>query len=199
MKEMSLICRVRMKKYRSYKGETGKIANNELNREFRAERPNQKWVTDITQFRLFGQKLYLSPILDLYSGDIVTYTISDSPNLLMVTTMLEQAFRKIPDGTGLMLHSDQGWHYQHKQYRQMLAEKGVTQSMSRKGNCYDNSVMENFFGVMKQEMYYGYVYYSYDELHSAIEQYIKYYNKQRIKQKLGWMSPVEYRLSLLAA
>ena len=154
MKELGLVCRVRMKKYRSYKGEVGKIADNELNREFRAEKPNQKWVTDVTQFRLFGQKLYFSPILDLYSGDIVTYTISDSPNLEMVTTMLEQAFQNLPDNTGLMLHSDQGWHYQHKQYRRMLAEKGIKQSMSRKGNCYDNSVMENFFGHLKSELLY---------------------------------------------
>lgn len=84
MKELGLICRVRMKKYRSYKGEQGKAADNKLNREFRAEKPNQKWVTDVTEFRLFGQKLYLSPILDLCSGDIVTYTISDTPNLRMV-------------------------------------------------------------------------------------------------------------------
>ena len=134
MKELGLVCRVRMKKYRSYKGEVGKIADNELNREFCAEKPNQKWVTDVTQFRLFGQKLYFSPILDLYSGDIVTYTISDSPNLEMVTTMLEQAFLNLTDNIGLMLHSDQGWHYQHKQYRRMLAKKGIKQSMSRKGN-----------------------------------------------------------------
>ena len=154
MKEMGLICRVRMKKYRSYKGEKGATADNELNREFRAEKPNQKWVTDITEFRLFGQKLYLAPILDLYSGDIVTYTLSDSPNLLMVTTMLEQAFATIPDNTNLLLHSDQGWHYRHKQYVRMLKEKGVQQSMSRKGNCYDNSVMENFFGQLKSELLY---------------------------------------------
>ena len=92
MKELGLVCRVRMKKYRSYKGEVGKTADNELKRQFHAEKPNKKWVTDVTQFRLFGQKLYLSPILDLCSGDIVTYTISDSPNLEMVTSMLEQAF-----------------------------------------------------------------------------------------------------------
>ena len=107
MKELGLICRVRIKKYRSYKGKQGRTADNALNREFQAEKPNQKWVTAVTEFRLFGQKLYLSPILDLFSGDIVTYTISDSPNLLMVTTMLEQAFQKIPDNTGLLLHSDQ--------------------------------------------------------------------------------------------
>ena len=154
MKEMGLVCRVRMKKYRSYKGEQGTVAPNLLNREFTAEKPNQKWVTDVTEFRLFGQKLYLSPIFDLYSGDIVTYTLSDSPNLLMVTTMLEQAFQKIPDNTNLILHSDQGWHYRHKQYVAMLKEKGICQSMSRKGNCYDNAVMENFFGHLKSELLY---------------------------------------------
>ena len=199
MKEMSLICRVRMKKYRSYKGDTGKIANNELNREFRAERPNQKWVTDITQFRLFGQKLYLSPILDLYSGDIVTYTISDSPNLLMVTTMLEQAFRKIPNGAGLMLHSDQGWHYQHKQYRQMLAEKGVTQSMSRKGNCYDNSVMENFFGHLKSELLYLQEFESIDHFKEELIAYIDYYNNRRIKARLKGLPPALHRQQALLA
>ena len=199
MKEMSLICRVRMKKHRSYKGETGKIANNELNREFCAERPNQKWVTDITQFRLFGQKLYLSPILDLYSGDIVTYTISDSPNLLMVTTMLEQAFRKIPDGTGLMLHSDQGWHYQHKQYRQMLAEKGVTQSMSRKGNYYDNSVMENFFGHLKSELLYLQEFESIDHFKEELIAYIDYYNNRRIKARLKGLPPALHRQQALLA
>ena len=115
MKELGLVCRVRMKKYRSYKGEVGKVAENLLDRNFQAEKPNQKWTTDVTEFRLFGQKLYLSPILDLYSGDIVTYTLSESPNLLMVTTMLEQALKILPKKHNLILHSDQGWHYQHKQ------------------------------------------------------------------------------------
>ena len=117
MKELGLVCRVRMKKYRSYKGEVGKIAPNLLNRDFRAEKPNQKWVTDVTEFSLFGEKLYLSPILDLHSSDLVSYTISDRPVLSMVTTMLDEAFAKIPAGTNLILHSDQGWQYQHKQYQ----------------------------------------------------------------------------------
>ena len=106
MKELGLICRVRMKKYRSYKGEVGKIAPNLLNRDFHAEKPNQKWVTDVTEFCLFGEKLYLSPILDLHSSDLVSYTTSDRPVLSMVTTMLDKAFEKIPDGTNLILHSD---------------------------------------------------------------------------------------------
>ena len=199
MKELGLICRVRMKKYRSYKGEQGKVANNELDREFRAERPNQKWVTDVTEFRLFGQKLYLSPILDLYSGDIVTYTISDSPNLLMVTTMLEQAFQQIPDNTGLLLHSDQGWHYQHKQYRKMLEDKGVKQSMSRKGNCYDNSVMENFFGHLKSELLYIQEFDSVEHFKAELIDYIDYYNNRRIKARLKGLPPALHRQQALSA
>ena len=199
MKELGLVCRVRMKKYRSYKGEQGKIAGNELNREFRAEKPNQKWVTDITEFRLFGQKLYLSPILDLYSGDIVTYTISDSPNLLMVTTMLEQAFQKIPDNTGLLLHSDQGWHYQHRQYRRMLDEKGIKQSMSRKGNCYDNSVMENFFGHLKSELLYLQEFESIEHFKEELIDYIDYYNNRRIKARLKGLPPALHRRQALSA
>ena len=199
MKELGLICRVRMKKYRSYKGEQGKIADNELNREFRAEKPNQKWVTDVTEFRLFGQKLYLSPILDLCSGDIVTYTISDSPNLLMVTTMLEQAFQQIPDNTGLLLHSDQGWHYQHKQYRKMLEEKGIKQSMSRKGNCYDNSVMENFFGHLKSELLYLQEFDSVEHFKAELIDYIDYYNNRRIKARLKGLPPALHRQQALSA
>ena len=154
MKELGLICRVRMKKYRSYKGGVGKVAPNLLNRDFHADKPNQKWVTDVTEFSLFGEKLYLSPILDLHSSDLVSYTISARPMLSMVTTMLDKAFQKIPDGTNLILHSDQGWQYQHRQYQQMLCGKGIRQSMSRKGNCLDNAVIENFFGLLKSELFY---------------------------------------------
>ena len=199
MKELELVCRVRMKKYRSYKGEVGRIADNELNREFRAEKPNQKWVTDVTQFRLFGQKLYFSPILDLYSGDIVTYTISYSPNLEMVTTILEQAFLVLPDNTGLLLHSDQGWHYQHKQYRRMLEKKGIKQSMSRKGNCYDNSVMENFFGHLKSELLYLQEFESVDHFKKELIEYIDYYNNRRIKARLKGLPPALHRQQALLA
>ena len=104
MKELNLFCRVRMKKYKSYKGEVGKTAPNLLNRDFHADKPNQKWVTDVTEFSLFGQKLYLSPILDLHSSDLVSYTISDRPALSMVISMLDKAFEKIPDGTNLRQH-----------------------------------------------------------------------------------------------
>ena len=199
MKELGLVCRVRMKKYRSYKGEVGKIAPNLLNRDFHAEKPNQKWVTDVTEFSLFGEKLYLSPILDLHSSDLVSYTISDRPVLSMVTTMLDEAFAKIPAETNLILHSDQGWQYQHKQYQQMLREKGVRQSMSRKGNCLDNAVIENFFGLLKSELLYLQEFRSMEHFKLELIEYLDYYNNRRIKAKLKGLPPAIHRQQALSA
>ena len=184
MKELGLVCRVRMKKYRSYKGEVGKIAPNLLNWDFCAEKPNQKWVTDVTEFSLFGEKLYLSPILDLYSSDLVSYTISDRPVLSMVASMLDRAFEKIPDGIHLILHSEQGWQYQHKQYQQMLQRKGSRQSMSRKGNCLDNAVIEKFFGLLKIELLYLQKFQSMEHFKQELVEYLDYYNNRCIKAKL---------------
>ena len=197
MKEMGIICRVRMKKYRSYKGEVGKIAPNRLARDFYAEKPNQKWVTDVTEFQLFGQKLYLSPILDLHSRDIVSYTISDRPVLPMVITMLEKAFATIPDNTNLLLHSDQGWQYQHKKYQRMLKEKGIRQSMSKKGNCLDNAVMENFFGLLKSELLYLQEFESMDHFKRELIAYLDYYNNRRIKARLKGLPPALHRQQAL--
>ena len=174
MKELGLVCRVRMKKYRSYKGEVDKIAPNLLNRDFHADKPNQKWVTDVTEFSLFGEKLYLSPILDLRSSDLVSYTISERPMLSMVTTMLDKAFEKIPDATNLILHSDQGWQYQHRQYQRMLREKGIRQSLSRKGNCLDNAVIENFFGLLKSELFYLQEFSSMEHFKRELIEYLDY-------------------------
>ena len=199
MKEMGIVCRVRMKRYRSYKGEVGKIAPNLLGRDFYAEKPNQKWVTDVTEFQLFGQKLYLSPILDLYSRDIVSYTISDRPVLSMVTSMLEKAFASIPDNTNLLLHSDQGWHYQHKQYQRMLRQKGIKQSMSNKGNCLDNAVMENFFGLLKSELLYLQEFESMDHFKHELNEYLDYYNNRRIKARLKGLPPALHRQEALLA
>ena len=199
MKELGLVCRVRMKKYRSYKGEVGKIAPNLLNRDFHAGRPNQKWVTDVTEFSLFGEKLYLSPILDLCSSDLVSYTISERPVLSMVTTMLEKAFEKIPDNTNLILHSDQGWQYQHKQYQRMLREKGIRQSMSRKGNCLDNAVIENFFGLLKSELLYLRDFESMEHFKRELIDYLDYYNNRRIKAKLKGLPPAVHRQQALSA
>ena len=199
MKELGLVCCVRMKKYRSYKGEVGKIAPNLLNRDFHADKPNQKWVTDVTEFSLFGEKLYLSPILDLCSSDLVSYTISDRPVLGMVTTMLDKAFEKIPDGTNLILHSDQGWQYQHKQYQRMLRKKGIRQSMSRKGNCLDNAVIENFFGLLQSELLYLQKFESIEQFKQELIEYLDYYNNRRIKAKLKGLPPALHRQQALSA
>ena len=165
------------------------MAPNLLDRNFYAEKPNQKWVTDVTEFSLFGQKMYLSPILDLHNGYLVSYTISDRPVLGMVTSMLEKALVTIPDGTGLILHSDQGWQYQHKTYQQMLGKKGIRQSMSRKGNCLDNAVMENFFGLLKSELLYLQEFTSIEHFKRELVDYLDYYNNYRIKAKLKGLPP----------
>lgn len=133
---------IRVKKYQSYKGEQGKIAPNLLNRAFKAEQPNQKWATDVTEFNVSGEKLYLSPVIDLYNQEIVSYELSESPSFKSVMTMLDKAFKKVNNPPSLLLHSDQGWQYQMKQYQHLLQEKGITQSMSRKGNCLDNAVVK---------------------------------------------------------
>lgn len=193
MKVLGLKCMVRIRKYRSYKGETGTILPNLIKRNFVADAPNQKWTTDITEFSMFGTKLYLSPILDMYNSEIVSYNISEHPVLSQVMDMLDKAFEKIPDNTNLIFHSDQGWQYQHKQYQKRLRDKGIQQSMSRKGNCLDNSIMENFFGLLKSELLYLSTFESLDELKEEIQNYIDYYNNKRIKGKLKGMSPVQYR------
>jgi len=200
MKQCCLKCEIRRRKYRSYKGEVGKIAPNELKRNFKADKPNQKWVTDVTEFTVQDKKIYLSPILDLYNSEIVSYNISLRPTFHQTMDMLDKAFAKIPDGTELILHSDQGWQYQMKQYQARLKEKGIIQSMSRKGNCLDNAIMEYFFGLLKSELLYLRKFENIEEFKLELEKYIDYYNNNRIKSKLKGLSPVQYRIqSLLVA
>jgi transposase InsO family protein len=193
MKELKLSCMVRLKKYRSYKGEVGKIVPNVLNRNFISKKPYKKLVTDITEFSLFNEKLYFSPMLDLYNGEIVSYQISARPNFQLVKDMMESTFCKI-ETKGAIIHSDQGWHYQMKVYQKMLAEKGIIQSMSRKANCLDNAVMENFFGHLKSELLYIQKFKSMEDFISELHEYIRYHNNDRIKLKLNGLSPVQYRL-----
>ena len=199
MREESLLCskfKTRSRKYSSYKGQIGKVAGNIVKRQFTATKPNQLWLTDVTEFRIKGQeeKLYLSPILDLYNSEIISYTLSNHPTTKLTNTMLEKAINKTKDISKLIIHSDQGFHYQHSTWANKLEKLKITQSMSRKGNCLDNSPMENFFGILKQEMYYGENFKNYDHLRNEIEKYIKWYNEDRIKTKLNGMSPVMYRL-----
>lgn len=193
MKLLGLKSLIRIKKYRSYKGEHGKIAPNILQRNFKADKPNQKWATDITEFNVSGNKLYLSPIIDLFNGEIISYDLSERPTFNQITNMLKKSFRRIPNNTNLILHSDQGWQYQMKQYQMLLKEKGLVQSMSRKGNCLDNAVIENFFGILKSELFYLMKFKDIDHLKKEIKEYIEYYNNERIKLNLKGMSPIQYR------
>ena len=152
----------------------------------------------MTEFSLFGENLYLSPILDLHSSDLVSYTISDRPILSMVTSMLDKAFAGLPDGTNLILHSDQGWQYQHKKYQRMLREKGIRQSMSRKGNCLDNAAIENFFGSLKSELLYLQEFHSMEHFKQELIEYLDYYNNCRIKAKLKGLPPAIHRQQALS-
>ena len=193
MKESGIICQVRIKKYRSYKGEIGKIASNLLNRNFYSHSPLTKLVTDVTEFSLFGVKRYLSPIMDLFNGEIICYTLYEHPVLDMVIDMEKQLIKKVGNGNGAIVHSDQGWQYQHKTYQALLNQNGFKQSMSRKGNCLDNAMMENFFGPLKSELLYLQDFKDVKEFEDELHAYIKYYNEKRIKSKLGGKSPVQYR------
>ena len=209
MSKMGLYARTPKAKYKSYKGDMNGTVKNILldkvvdeanhktyyERNFKTERCNEIWSTDVSEFHIAAGKLYLSPILDLHNREIVSYNISTSPNYEQIKDMLAKAFNKYKDLKGLILTSDQGWQYQMQEYHNALEEKGIIQSMSRKGNCLDNSPMENFFGKMKNEMFFGYEYTfnTLEELKKEMEDYISYYNNQRITEKLKGLTPVEYR------
>ena len=188
MKYLGLKSLIRVKKYKSYKGVQGRIAPNVLKRAFKANKPNEKWATDITEFNVSGKKLYLSPVIDLFNQEIISYELSEHPSFKSVLTMLDKALKKA--GKPILLHSDQGWQYQMKQYQHLLKQNGIIQSMSRKGNCLDNAVIENFFGILKSELFYLKKYNSITELKKEIKEYISYYNNERIKLNLKGMSPV---------
>ena len=180
-------------KYHSYKGEVGKIADNLLKRDFNANKPFEKLTTDVTQFKVGDEKVYFSPVMDLFNREIVSYSISLSPNLEQIREMLSGLFDKLPADATPLFHSDQGWQYQHAEYQRLLAEHNITQSMSRKGNCMDNGAMENFFGRLKVEMFYGEKFESVNAFVDELSKYIHYYNNERISLKLKGMSPVQYR------
>ena len=197
MKVLNLQAKIRQKrKYSSHKGDVGKKAENLIQRQFEASRPMEKCYTDVTEFAIpaSAQKLYLSPVLDGFNSEIIAYNLSCSPNLEQVKTMLEQAFTE-KNYENTILHSDQGWQYQHDSYHRFLESKGIQPSMSRKGNSPDNGMMESFFGILKSEMFYGYEksFKSLNQLEQAIVDYIDYYNNKRIKVKLKGLSPVQYR------
>ena len=197
-------------KYHSYKGDNGEykenlllhkeVIDNKPNyiRDFNTTKPNEKWTTDVSEFKAPGGKLYLSPIMDIHDGSIIAYDISIHPDFSQTKRMIDKAFKDNPNLEGLIFHSDQGWQYQMKSYQKWLKDKGILQSFSRKGNCMDNSLMENFFGIMKNEMYYGYEYKSLEELRKAMEEYITYYNTERINIKRKGLSPLQFRQQSLS-
>ena len=201
-------------KYHSYKNDNGEHKENLLlekeideenhrttfKRHFETTGPNQKWTTDVSEFKHKDGKLYLSPILDMFDGSIISYDISLHPDFSQTKRMIDKAFNQYDNLEGLIFHSDQGWQYQMKQYGLWLKSRGIKQSFSRKGNCMDNSLMENFFGLLKNEMYYGheYEFKSIDDLKKAIEDYIKWYNEERINVKRKGLSPLEYRQQSLS-
>ena len=209
MKRLGLYGIAPKAKYKSYKGAiNGTVKNQLLNKvvdeenhktcyegDFTTTKCDGKWTTDISEFHIAAGKLYLSPILDMHSREIISFSISNSPNYEQTKEMLNYAFKTHKDLKGLIFHSDQGWQYQMQPYHKVLKEQGIIQSMSRKGNCLDNSPMENFFGIMKREMFYGheYEFKTLDELRIAMKEYIKYYNTQRITVKLKGLTPIQYR------
>jgi putative transposase len=196
MGQLGLKSLVRIKKYKSFKGEVGAAAPNVVNRDFEAAAPNQKWVTDVTEFKVAGKKVFLSPVMDLCTGEIVAYETDTRPSLRMVTEMLAKALGKLQDGQRPIMHSDQGWQYRMSRYQAKLHEHGLVQSMSRKGNCHDNAAMESFFAVLKTEFYYLDKFDSVEQLRDRLDEYIHYYNHSRIKLRLNGLSPVQYRTQL---
>ncbi|MCF3141630.1 IS3 family transposase, partial [Paenarthrobacter sp. AR 02] len=200
MRALQLTCKVRRKKrYNSYYGEQGVVAPNLLKRQFEADTPNQKWVTDVTEFSVGDRKLYLSPIMDLFDRQIISYAIGTSPNLELTNTSLREALATLKEEQKPLVHSDQGFQYQHNSWRTLLANAGAVQSMSRKANCYDNAVMENFFGHLKEELFHRVRFLNTEALETALHDYIHWYNTKRISTKLKGLSPVEYRAQTLAA
>lgn len=191
------------RKYNSYKGQVGTVAKNVLHRRFNTSVPHQKITTDTSEFKYYEngvqKKLYLNPYLDLFNNEVLSFEISKQPTYKPIMTALNKALETTSDCPyRRTFHSDQGWAYQMNHYVKTLKANKVFQSMSRKGNCHDNAVMENFFGLLKQEIYYGHIFNSFEELKQAIEDWIAYYNTKRIKHKLNWMSPVQYRLACSA-
>jgi len=194
MQKMGLRSLIRAKRRsRDVHGMSNVHVPNVLQRDFCATAPNQKWVTDITEFNVNGQKLYLSACMDLYNGEIIAHRMARRPVFELVSDTLRAALAQREDTSRLTVHSDQGWQYKMQPYRAMLVHHGVTHSMSRKGNCFDNAVIESFFGTLKAEYFHLAEPESPATLEAGVHDYIDYYNHTRIKLGLQGLSPVEYR------
>ncbi|MFD0485934.1 IS3 family transposase [Saccharopolyspora spinosporotrichia] len=194
MRALGLVCKVRRRRpYVSWKGEVGTIAANVLNREFAATAPNTKWVTDVTEFRVGTGKIYLSPVIDLFDRSVVAYSWSTSPNTELTNSSLRKAIATLEPGQTPLVHSDQGFQYQHASWRRLLTNAGLTQSMSRKATCLDNALAENFFGHLKEELFHHNQFDTAKDLTTALDDYLDWYNTTRISTTMKGLSPAEYR------
>jgi putative transposase len=192
--KISRIQSVIRRKKKPYKRSTPQyVAENVLNREFTAEKPNEKWVTDVTEFKYgSSKKAYLSAILDLYDGSIVSYVLGHSNNNYLVFKTLDQAIELL-NGDHPLIHSDRGFQYTSHGFKRRIDKAEVIQSMSRVGRCIDNGPMESFWGTLKCEKYYLHKYETFEELSNAIKKYINFYNHDRYQKRLNGLSPMEYR------
>ena len=194
MRELGLHCPVRRRKrYNSFRGEVGEAADNVLNRQFKTDARHTKWVTDVTEFNVGTTKVYLSPVLDLHDNRIISATAGPSPSVKMVIDSLRMAINTLGPGEKPLVHSDQGFQYRHTLWRDTLLGAGLAQSMSRKGTCLDNAVMEGFFSHLKEEWFRIQKPETLDEFHAGLTNYLQWWNTTRIQQRLGYLSPDEYR------
>lgn len=199
MRELGLQCPVRRRKrYNSFRGEVGEAADNVLHRQFATDARHTKWVTDVTEFTVGTTKVYLSPILDLYDNRIISATAGPSPSVKMVADSLRMAIDTLGPGEKPLVHSDQGFQYRHTLWRDTLTGAGLAQSMSRKGTCLDNAVMEGFFSHLKEEWFRIQKPTTLDEFHAGLTDYLEWWNTTRIQQRLGYLSPDEYRTQTTA-
>ena len=200
MRQMGLRAKIRQRRpYVSYIGTISHIADNILDRKFTPDKPNAVFVSDVTEFRVAGRKVYLSPVMDLFDRSIVAHTVATSPSTAFTADSLAKAINTCAPEPGWMMHTDQGFQYQHSSWRNLIGDNGGVQSMSRKANCYDNAVLENFFGHVKTEMYHGEVFDTVAEFSQAINEYIQWYNTERVQQRLKGLTPMQYRNQTLEA
>jgi putative transposase len=200
MNALGLFCKVRRpRRYRSWLGPTGAVAANVLDRQFTAPAPDTKWVTDVTEFRVGDRKVYLSPVIDLFDRSVIAYSHGPSPTLELTNSSLRAAIATLNGEARPLVHSDQGFQYQHASWRGLLEDAGLAQSMSRRANCLDNSMAENFFGHLKEELFHHTSFDTVEDFTAALEEYIDWYNTTRISTTLEGLSPVEYRAQALKA
>ena len=194
MRDMGLKAKIRQRRpYNSYAGSISHIAENKLDRNFTPHKPNTTYVSDVTEFRVAGRKVYLSPVMDLFDRSIVAHTVSTSPATAFTAASLAHTLDTCTPEPGWMMHTDQGFQYQHASWRTLIKDHGGIQSMSRKGNCYDNAIIENFFGHLKTEMYHGEKFNTVEEFNHTLDEYIQWYNTERLQQRLKGLTPMQYR------